>query len=69
MHVINYDLSDDIDDYVHRIGRTARAGNPGLATTFYNDRNWTIAPQLVKLLIECQQEVPEFLQEFITDDV
>ncbi|KAF9138159.1 hypothetical protein BGX30_009478 [Mortierella sp. GBA39] len=69
MHVINYDLSDDIDDYVHRIGRTARAGNPGLATTFYNDRNWTIAPQLVKLLIECQQDVPEFLQEFITDDV
>ncbi|KAF9540450.1 hypothetical protein EC957_004290 [Mortierella hygrophila] len=69
MHVINYDLSDDIDDYVHRIGRTARAGNPGLATTFYNDRNWSIAPQLVKLLIECQQEVPEFLQEFITDDV
>ncbi|KAF9317909.1 hypothetical protein BGZ91_005265 [Linnemannia elongata] len=69
MHVINYDLSDDIDDYVHRIGRTARAGNPGLATTFYNDQNWAIAPQLVKLLIECQQEVPEFLQEFITDDV
>ncbi|KAG0063022.1 hypothetical protein BGZ89_010211 [Linnemannia elongata] len=69
MHIINYDLSDDIDDYVHRIGRTARAGNPGLATTFYNDRNWAIAPQLVKLLIECQQEVPEFLQEFITDDV
>ncbi|KAK3832536.1 MAG: P-loop containing nucleoside triphosphate hydrolase protein [Linnemannia elongata] len=69
MHVINYDLSDDIDDYVHRIGRTARAGNPGLATTFYNSQNWAIAPQLVKLLIECQQEVPEFLQEFITDDV
>ncbi|KAG0321630.1 hypothetical protein BGZ97_010725 [Linnemannia gamsii] len=69
MHVINYDLSTDIDDYVHRIGRTARAGNPGLATTFYNDQNWTIAPQLVKLLTECQQDVPEFLQEFITEDV
>ncbi|KAF9108045.1 hypothetical protein BGX29_003560 [Mortierella sp. GBA35] len=69
LHVINYDLSDDIDDYVHRIGRTARAGNPGLATTFYTDQNWKIAPQLTKLLIECQQEVPEFLQEFITDDV
>ncbi|KAF8931243.1 DEAD-box ATP-dependent RNA helicase [Dissophora ornata] len=41
MHVVNYDMSNDIDDYVHRIGRTARAGNPGFATTFYNSRNDT----------------------------
>ncbi|KAI1314498.1 DEAD-box ATP-dependent RNA helicase [Mortierella claussenii] len=69
LHVINYDLCEDIDDYVHRIGRTARAGNPGLATTFYNDRNYTVAPQLTKLLLECQQEVPEFLQEFVSENV
>ena len=28
-HVINYDLPNDIDEYVHRIGRTGRVGNVG----------------------------------------
>ncbi|KAF9345206.1 DEAD-box ATP-dependent RNA helicase, partial [Mortierella sp. AD094] len=68
LHVINYDLSDDIDDYVHRIGRTARAGNPGLATTFFNEgQNYRIAPLLTQLLAECQQVVPDFLAEYISD--
>ncbi|KAG0262005.1 hypothetical protein BG011_000429 [Mortierella polycephala] len=67
LHVINYDLCSNIDEYVHRIGRTARAGHPGLATTFYNDRNDAIASQLVKLLVECKQEVPDFLQEFVSE--
>src|SRR6202035_5063847 len=43
MHVVNYDLPDDIDEYVHRIGRTGRGGNRGLATSFYNSRNESIA--------------------------
>lgn len=33
-HVINYDIPASYDDYVHRIGRTGRAGNPGKALTF-----------------------------------
>ena len=33
-HVYNYDLPQDADDYVHRIGRTARAGNSGKAVSF-----------------------------------
>lgn len=33
-HVINYDLPDDAEDYVHRIGRTARAGESGDAISF-----------------------------------
>ena len=33
-HVINYDLPTCIESYVHRIGRTGRAGNQGLATAF-----------------------------------
>jgi len=65
MHVVNYDLSNDIDDYVHRIGRTGRAGNPGYATTFYNSRNESLAPQLTKLLEECQQDIPDFLMGFV----
>ena len=32
--VINYDVPRDCDDYIHRVGRTARAGNEGRAVTF-----------------------------------
>jgi ATP-dependent RNA helicase DDX3X len=46
-HVVNYDLPTDIDDYVHRIGRTGRAGNTGVSTAFFNRGN---------------QEVPGFLE-------
>jgi len=35
--VINYDVPNDSEDYVHRIGRTARANNDGVAITFVNE--------------------------------
>ena len=35
-HVINYELPTDLDFYVHRVGRTARAGNSGIALTIYD---------------------------------
>ncbi|MBI2338472.1 DEAD/DEAH box helicase [Candidatus Daviesbacteria bacterium] len=35
-HVINYDLPQTYDDYIHRIGRTGRAGKTGFALTFVN---------------------------------
>jgi len=61
MHVINYDLPTDIDDYVHRIGRTGRAGNTGLSTAFFNRNNRNIARDLFELLREANQEIPTFL--------
>lgn len=60
-HVINYDLPNDIDDYVHRIGRTGRAGNSGLATALINEKNRNIVRDLTELLSEAGQEVPSFL--------
>src|SRR5206468_11073076 len=33
-HVLNYDVPQNADEYVHRIGRTGRAGNSGVAVTF-----------------------------------
>ena len=60
-HVINYDLPSDFDDYVHRIGRTGRAGNLGRATSFFNYKNAVIAGPLIELLQEAKQVVPEFL--------
>lgn len=35
-HVINFDMPDEIENYVHRIGRTGRCGKTGVATTFIN---------------------------------
>jgi ATP-dependent RNA helicase DDX3X len=71
-HVINYDLPstqhDGITEYVHRIGRTARIGNEGKATSFYNDRNEDIAEDLVKILLESKQDVPDFLEDKIPED-
>ncbi|KND02634.1 uncharacterized protein SPPG_01722 [Spizellomyces punctatus DAOM BR117] len=62
MHVIQYDLPNQIDDHVHRIGRTGRAGNLGKATAFWNPDNFAITRDLVKKLQENKQIVPEFLR-------
>lgn len=62
-HVINYDLPGDVDDYVHRIGRTGRAGNTGVATSFFNRDNYNIAKGLVEILSESNQDIPDFLND------
>ncbi len=73
MHIINYDMPSatygGIQEYVHRIGRTARIGNVGLATSFYNDRNEDIAEDLVRLLLETKQEIPDFLESYKPEDI
>jgi len=61
-HVVNYDLPSDIDDYVHRIGRTGRAGNTGVSTAFFNRGNKNIVKDLVELLREANQEIPGWLE-------
>ncbi|GER39940.1 dead box ATP-dependent RNA helicase [Striga asiatica] len=63
-HVINFDLPNDIDDYVHRIGRTGRAGKTGLATAFFNENNMSLAKPLAELMKEANQEVPDWLTRF-----
>ena len=51
-HVINFDLPSDIEEYVHRIGRTGRMGNLGLATSFFNDKNRNLTKDMVELIVE-----------------
>lgn len=60
--MVNYDLPTDIDDYVHRIGRTGRAGNTGISTAFFNRGNRGVVRDLIDLLKEANQEVPGFLE-------
>ncbi|EAT44131.1 AAEL004472-PA, partial [Aedes aegypti] len=66
-HVINFDLPAEIEEYVHRIGRTGRMGNLGIATSFFNDKNRNVANGLVRLLQETQQEIPSFLEDMTSD--
>lgn len=61
--VIQYDLPSNIDDYVHRIGRTGRAGKRGTAISFFNEKNRNVVDDLVPLLRETNQVVLPEVQE------
>ncbi|XP_056403617.1 probable ATP-dependent RNA helicase DDX4 isoform X2 [Hyla sarda] len=66
LHVINFDIPGDVDEYVHRIGRTGRCGNTGKAISFFDrtqDDDQKIARGLVKVLADAHQEVPAWLEE------
>jgi probable ATP-dependent RNA helicase DDX4 len=60
-HVINYDLPKEVDEYIHRIGRTGRVGNRGKATSFFDpDVDQTIVSDLVRILTQTKQAIPDF---------
>lgn len=61
-HVINYDLPDSPDDYVHRIGRTARAGETGQAYSLFSPRDAAALSAIEKHLSQKIQKVtmPDF---------
>merc|ERR1712078_832406 len=61
--VVNYGLPTNIDDYVHRIGRTGRAGNVGNALSFVNEKNSGVIRELRDMLDENDQEVPQWLNQ------
>lgn len=67
-HVINFDLPSDVEEYVHRIGRTGRMGNLGVATSFFNEKNRNICADLMELLIETKQKIPEFLEDIMAQE-
>merc|ERR1719223_1014316 len=60
-YVINYDFPNGIEDYVHRVGRTGRAGATGSSYTFFTTDKAKHAGDLVKVLREANQPVPEEL--------
>lgn len=64
--VINYSFPLTTEDYVHRIGRTGRAGKKGVAHTFFMQQNKGLAGELVNVLREAGQIVPADLLKFGT---
>jgi superfamily II DNA/RNA helicase len=63
-HVVNFDMPRDVEGYVHRIGRTGRAGNSGASITYWNpDYDTECAPALAKIAKDAGQPVPEWLDK------
>jgi ATP-dependent RNA helicase DDX5/DBP2 len=63
--VVNFDMPcgvNAVEDYVHRIGRTGRAGAKGRAITFFTQGDKKAATQLVEVLGKADQEIPAELQ-------
>ncbi|KOB77504.1 DEAD box ATP-dependent RNA helicase [Operophtera brumata] len=61
-HVINLDFPRHIEEYVHRVGRTGRAGRTGVSLSFVSRKDWAHARDLIKILEEANQEIPEELE-------
>jgi len=62
--VINYDMPTNIEDYVHRIGRTGRAGDTGVSLAYVTDTDLKgLGKDLQKLLTRSGQTVPDFIQQ------
>ena len=61
--VINFDMPNNIDDYIHRVGRTGRLGQKGLAITYVDNIDETCKEKLIQLLNNLGQEVPSWFND------
>lgn len=65
--VVNYDCTNHYEDYVHRCGRTGRAGKKGFAFTFLTPEQGQYAADIIKALELSNSPVPESLQKLWDD--
>jgi len=63
-HVINYDCPNNIEDYVHRIGRTGRAGHRGTSITFIDEQT-RILRELYDIFLENKQKVETWFEKLV----
>eukprot|EP01012_Entosiphon_sulcatum_P039284 TRINITY_DN5166_c0_g1_i1.p1 TRINITY_DN5166_c0_g1~~TRINITY_DN5166_c0_g1_i1.p1 ORF type:complete len:633 (-),score=79.08 TRINITY_DN5166_c0_g1_i1:34-1932(-) len=68
--VVNFDLPSSMDCFVHRVGRTGRAGHKGKAVSFFDPKtDAKLRPHLAKLLQDAQQPIPDFIQGEMSQQV
>merc|ERR1712194_879279 len=61
--VVNFDFPNDMESYIHRIGRTGRAGKKGMAVSFFvGEKNARMARELIEILNRTEQVIPPELQ-------
>ncbi|CAJ1455119.1 unnamed protein product, partial [Effrenium voratum] len=60
--VVNFKVPDHLEDYIHRVGRTGRAGKPGFAYTFIQPDEGDKAQDMVDAMRQCNQEIPAKLK-------
>ena len=64
-YVINFDLPNNINSYVHRIGRTGRCGKEGKAFSLVMLNDCNLFKDLYNILKTCNQKIPQFINEFL----
>lgn len=57
-YVVNYDFPRNIEEYVHRVGRTGRANRTGISLSFMTRSDWGSAAELIEILKEADQVIP-----------
>ena len=62
--VLNYTFPLTIEDYVHRIGRTGRAGKNGISYTFFQPSDKSHAGELQQVMRQAGQDIPDELMKF-----
>jgi len=63
-YVINFDYPNDIDSYIHRIGRTGRSGKLGKSYTLFTSQDSNKAQELINVLSSAGQKIPSELSEY-----
>mmetsp|Transcript_17406 Transcript_17406/g.22940 ORF Transcript_17406/g.22940 Transcript_17406/m.22940 type:complete len:244 (-) Transcript_17406:284-1015(-) len=61
--VINFDMPNNTEDYIHRIGRCGRAGAKGTSISFFSSKNSKMARDLVRIMNESGNYAPPELQQ------
>lgn len=62
--IVVFDMPQNTDEYIHKIGRTARAGHDGKAIVFFTSDDAPVASGLLGILKNSGQKIPEFLSQF-----
>lgn len=68
-YIINYDLPKNLEDYIHRIGRTGRMGQEGTAISLINETNKPIIKKLYLFFKSQNQVIPPWFEEMYFKEI